>query len=180
MAKMIFYHGTSEAKAKKIIKEGFKLDVKNNWKVKSKKGFIYFSLAYAPFYAMYNKGDKLAIIKVEVDDEDLYPEDDFLMRMLEKPVYTQEELDAVDFEKYKPLWEASIAFMGNACAKPEAIKVLGAGYFNGVNLVMKCDPVISPLNYKVMGQYYRDMTEWLFEGNPIEQFEGDMIGDLND
>jgi len=172
MTELIFYHGTSESNAKKIMKEGFKLNTKKNWKVASKKGFVYFSTAYGPFYAMNAGKEKLALIKVSVDTKNLYPEDDFLMRMLSKPVYTQEELDNTDFEIYKRMWDASIAFMGNACAKPQDIKILGVGYFNGKHLIMKCDPVISPINYKIMGEYYRDMSQWLFEGKDIMKFRG--------
>ena len=174
--KRTFYHGTSAANARKIIKEGFKVDGKHNWKVKSKKGFVYFSLAYAPFFAM-NVGNtnKLALVKVSVDTEDLYPEDDFLMRALGKPVYTQEELDAIDFEKYKGFWGMSVEDMGNACAKPDKIVILDVAFFDGMHLLQKCDPVISPMNYKIMGQYYREMTEWLFEGNDIMEFEQDIL-----
>jgi len=90
--KYIFYHGTSEENAKKIMQEGFKLGQKANWKVKSKDGFVYFSSAYAPFYAMKHSTRKLALIKVEIDSIDLYPEDDWLMRALGKPVYSQKSL----------------------------------------------------------------------------------------
>jgi len=77
--KLILYHGTSAKNAKQIEKEGFVVGKKYNWKVKSKEGFIYLSLAYAPFYAMNHNSTKLALIKVEVDSKDCYPEDDFLM-----------------------------------------------------------------------------------------------------
>jgi hypothetical protein len=178
MTEMFFYHGTSEANAKKIVKEGFRIDTKKNWKVISKKGFVYFSLAYGPFYAM-NAGDKkLALIKVSVDIEDLYPEDDFLMRALGKPVYNQEELDDVNFEDYKHFWKQSIKYMGNACARPEAVKIIGVGYFNGEHLIHKCDPVISPMNYKIMGHYYKELSEWLFQGNDVMKFSNDILGGL--
>ena len=175
--KRTFYHGTSAANARKIWKEGFKVDgVKHNWKVKSKKGFVYFSLAYAPFYAMNAGNRKLALVMVSVDTEDLYPEDDFLMRALGKPVYTQEELDKINFEKYKAFWSMSIEDMGNACAKPEKVKVLDVCFFDGANLIQKCDPVISPVNYKFMGGYYKALTDWIMQGNEIMLFENDMLG----
>jgi hypothetical protein len=169
--KRTFYHGTSATNARKIVKEGFKVDGKHNWKVKSKKGFVYFSLAYAPFFAMNAGGSKLALVKVSVDTEDLYPEDDFLMRALGKPVYTQKELDKVDFEKYQCFWGMSLADMGSACAKPEKIVILDVCFFDGTKLIHKCDPVISPMNYKIMGNYYKELTEWIFEGNDIMEFK---------
>ncbi len=91
MAKLILYHGTSESNGKKIMKEGFIPDKKYNWKIKSKSGFVYLSLAYAPFYAEMakNKSNMGAIIAVEVDERKLYPEDDFIMYSLGRPKYTQ-------------------------------------------------------------------------------------------
>jgi hypothetical protein len=169
--KRTFYHGTSAKNARKIWKEGFKVDgIKHNWKVKSKKGFVYFSLAYAPFFAM-NAGSKdLALVMVSVDTEDLYPEDDFLMRALGKPVYTQKDLDKIDFEKYKSFWGMSLQDMGSACAKPEKVVVLDVCFFDGTKLIHKCDPCITPLNYSVMGKYYVALTDWIMQGNDIMKF----------
>lgn len=177
--KLITYHGTSEKNAKKIMKEGFKTDINHNWKVKSKKGFVYFSDAYAPFYAGMNKGNsnKLAIIKVEIDYKDLYPEDDFLMRYLNKPVYTQEELGSVSFSKYKYLWPLSLRSMGNVAARPDKIKILGITCFDGNKLLMKCDPVISPMNYQILGNYYRKLTEMIF--NKEDWLNLNMVDELN-
>ena len=173
--KHTFYHGTTKRKAEKIMKEGFKTDgVKNNWKIKSKKGFVYFSLAYAPFYAMNNKEgtNDLALIKVEIDEKDLYPEDDFLMWCLGKPSYVQKDLDKVDFETAKPLWKASLKYMGNVSAKPDKVNILGVRYFNGKNLIMKCDPVICPKNFQILGDYYIRLTELIFAGKDIMEIKG--------
>jgi hypothetical protein len=173
MTKIILYHGTSEANAKKIEKEGFILGKKYNWKIKSKKGFVYLSSAYAPFYAMNcdKNGNDLAIVKVEVDEEDLYPEDDFIMYVLKKPVYTQEELDNINLEDYKHLWKASLKYMGNVAVKSDKIKIIGIKYFNGRYLIYKCDPVISPINFQIMGDYYKELSEWIFEGKEIIKFK---------
>lgn len=76
---MKLFHGTSAANAEKIEQFGF-AEVKNNWKVTSKNGFVYLSTAYAPFYAMNanKKGYKLALIKVDVDEFSLFPDDNFI------------------------------------------------------------------------------------------------------
>lgn len=84
---MKLYHGTSGQTARIIKKEGFKPDKRYNWNVKSKKGFVYLSVAYAPFYAMRHNTNELAIIKVEVDTKDLYPEDDFLMNVRKAEIF---------------------------------------------------------------------------------------------
>jgi hypothetical protein len=169
---MILYHGTTAENARRIMDEGFKPGKKYNWKVKSKPGFVYLSKAYAPFYAQnagksYNK----AIIKVEVKLRDLYPEDDFVMYALGKPSYTQEDLDKVNLEKYKPFAFESLKYMGNACAKPENIKVIGCTYFNDKNLWQRCDPCITPMNYKILGKYYEALSKWIYMGKVPEKFK---------
>lgn len=169
--KIILYHGTSEKNAKQIEKEGFKTDKKYNWQIKSKKGFVYLSSAYAPFYAMTTNSKRLALIKVEVDTNDLYPEDDFIMHILRKPKYTQKELDEIDLEKNKHLWKESLNYLGNVEIKPDKIKILGIRYFDGKHLLYKCDPVICPKNFMIMGDYYKELTKWIFEGNEIMEFK---------
>jgi hypothetical protein len=170
--KLILYHGTSRRNALKIEREGFLTDKKYNWRVKSKKGFIYLSIAYAPFYAfsIKNANDTLALIKVEVDTNDLYPEDDFLMLMMGKPVYKQRDINKVDFEKYKYLWKASLEYLGNVAIKPEKIRIIGITYFDGKRLILKCDPCITTLNFKIMGNYYAKLTEWIYKGKNIMEF----------
>ena len=176
----IFYHGTSRANAEKILKEGFKVTgVTHNWDIPSKEGFCYFSTAYAPFYALNCKvddesDDVLALIKVEIDDRDLYPEDDFVMYVDGKPKYTSEDLSRIDFERSKSLWRASLKYMGNVCAKPSRVRILGVKYFNGVDLINKCDPVITPRNFQFCGKYYEYLTEQIFIGTPMKD-----ITDMN-
>jgi hypothetical protein len=170
--KLILYHGTSEANAKKIMAEGFKPGKKYNWRIKSKPDFVYLSKSYGPFYAMAStKGDKMALIKVAIDSKDAYPEDDFVMFTKGKPVYTQAELDNVDFEKEKELWPASLRFMGNVAAKPGKVRILGVRYFEDRgDLIWKCDPVISPTNFMLCGKYYEDLSDWIYEGKAVKDF----------
>jgi len=61
--------------------------------------------------------------------------------------------------------------MGNVSAKPDKVTILGVRYFNGEGLLYKCDPVISPINYKIMGDYYKELTKWVFDGNAILDFK---------
>jgi len=169
---MILYHGTSEENAKMIMKEGFTSGKSYNWEVRSKSGFIYLSLAYAPFYAMTTKlnKNKLALIKVEVDENELYPDDDFLMLCLGKQIYTQKDLDNVNIEMYKRLWKESLKFLGNISVKTDKVKILGVRFFDGKELIMVCDPLIAPINFKIMGKYYIKLTEFIFNGGNIKEF----------
>ena len=63
---------TAQPKQTRIMKEGFMPDMKYNWQVKSKPGFVYISLAYAPFYANAADSKSRALIKVEVKESALY------------------------------------------------------------------------------------------------------------
>jgi hypothetical protein len=174
--KIILYHGTSAENAKRIEKKGFIPDKKYNWRIKSKKGFVYLSLAYAPFYAMNCMTNKLAMIKVEVDTKDLFPDDDYVMLSLGKKVYTQKELNKVSLSKHKDLWEHSLHFMGNASARPKSIKIVKVTYFDGRYLIFKCDPTITPINYMIMGGYYEKLSEWISDGKDIMKFPSFMGG----
>src|SRR3990172_1111742 len=167
---LVLFHGTSASCAKKIEKGGFVPDKKYNWKVKSKTGFVYLSYAYAPFYAMVHNNRNLALIKCEVKTSNLYPEDDALMAMLGKPKYAQEEFDAINLEDYRQYWKKSLELIGNVAAKPEKIKILGVRYFDGKDLLMKCDPVICRHNFMIMGKYYFDLSNHIFDGKPIMEF----------
>ncbi|MEK6882781.1 MAG: hypothetical protein AABY22_24370, partial [Nanoarchaeota archaeon] len=62
-------------------------------------------------------------------------------------------------------------YMGNVAAHPEDVQILGVRYFNGHLLIMKVDPVISPMNYKIMGQYYNELTEYIYNGGDFREFK---------
>jgi len=170
--KITLYHGTTVDSARRILKEGFIPDKKYNWNVTSKKGFVYLSKAYAPFYAMMakSKSTKRAIIKVVVEEDKLYPEDDFVMRALGKPTYTQADIDDLELELYKEYYDKSLKHMGNACAKPKDVKIIGCGIFVSDGLVMWCDPCITPMNYMILGQYYEALTEWVYQEKYFKDF----------
>jgi len=169
---VFLYHGTTAKNARRIMKEGFVTGKKYNWKVKSKPGFVYLSKAYAPFYAQ-NAGKEYdkAIIKVEVKKKDLYPEDDFIMYALGKPSYTQKDLDEISLEKFKEFASLSLKYMGNSCARPEDIKVVGCTYFSDKRLWQRCDPCITPMNFKILGTYYEALTKWIYMGKKPEKFK---------
>jgi hypothetical protein len=166
------YHGTSIESAKHIMEEGFVPDKKYNWQIKSKEGFVYLSKAYAPFYAMNAKSNsrQRVIVQTCVPENKLYPEDDFILYALGKPVYSQKDLDEIDLEDYKQFYKASLQYMGNASAKPEDIRIMGIRQFDASMLVLTCDPVISPRNYQACGEYYENLTKWIYSGKKHEDF----------
>ena len=173
---MILYHGTSVDSARRIIKGGFRYGVKHNWKgaQQSKEGFTYLSLAYAPFYTMTvsSKSEMRAIVKASVPKASLYPDEDFLYHLLGLP------LEQIDITKYQYLAGSSLNYLGNAAARPEDITVLGSREFNAKDLILVCDPSIVPANYQIMGGYYRNLTEWIYQGkNPLEYRDPTMMYD---
>lgn len=175
---MILYHGTSVEAALQISKSGFKTGKKYNWHVKSSKGFVFLSLAYAPFFAQMAKSKnnkERALIKCFVEETDLFPDDDFVMFALGKPIYTEKDLKDNSIWLYKDHYKESLKFLGNACALPPAIRVLGVASFSIKKLLYVCDPTITPINYQIMGDYYKKLTEWISEGNKPEEFKGDFF-----
>jgi hypothetical protein len=170
MEKITLFHGTSEKNAKQIKKEGFISGKNSNWEIKSKKYFVHLSTAYAPFFAMQHNTKKLALIKVEVDISCLYPDDDFIMRALGKTIYTQEDIDSVDMEQYKKYWEKSLQYMGSVSCFSNNCKIIGITYFSGKDLISKCDPMITPKNYYFLGDYYKKLSNYIFETGSIVNF----------
>ena len=159
----VLYHGTSAESARRVATEGFQYGVKYNWvgEQQSKEGFVYLSRAYAPFYVMgaTDVNDTGAIVKVSVAERDLYPDEDYLAHVYDVPVSN------IDIRYYKDMGKQSLAFMGNVAVKPNKVTVIGIREFNTTALLRVCDPVISPEAYAVMGDYYHQLTEWLYEGH---------------
>lgn len=91
--------------------------------------------------------------------------------MLKKPRYTQSDLDQIDLEQFKENWKLSLNYMGNVAVKSNKIKILGIMYFDGKKLIYKCDPTISPLNFKIMGEYYKKLTKWIYDGKDYMKFK---------
>jgi len=165
MGKILLYHGTSEKNADRILSVGFKDRIGSkvkNWtgKIRSQQGFIYLTRAYPFFYAMNaTKGKEMcAVIQVEVDESDLYPDEDFLR-------FGGVEDEKIDLRDYKEYGELSLAKLGNVAVEPQSIvRVIGKKTFKTKEVFMYSDPSMSPLNYMVCGKYYRDLTDTWWEG----------------
>jgi len=171
---IILYHGTTKESAKQIEKEGFIYGKKYNWEgvIQSKKDFIYLSTAYAPYYAMAAKSNSnnRAIIKVVVNKYDIYPDEDFITYIYKIPS------QKINIKDYKELAFDSLNYLGNIAIRPDKIKIIGITYFNAKNLLMVCDPSITPINYKFMGDYYRGLTEWIYQdNNPLEYISNEQL-----
>ncbi len=176
------YHGTSIENADRIMKEGFRDRLalkKGNWakKVESVGGHVYLTSAYPFFFARQaaKKGDKTAaVIKVEVDLEDLYPDEDFLhFAGIPREKYIN------DLLPYKHVAHMSLRKLGNASIRPEdaEIKILGRKDFDLKQMFWHSDPTITMQNFAVLGDYYQRLTSAWWKDDPdwekTERFPGE-------
>jgi hypothetical protein len=171
------YHGTSVVNADRIMAGGFKDRVEGgnkNWdgKVLSQAGFVYLTRAYPFFYGMAasKENDEMAsVIKVQVRIDDLYPDED----VIRLGIGREKDIDIRDYKQYA---ELSLEKLGNVAIQPDKIvKILGRKDFSLGEMIRYSDPSMTPLNYRILGQYYRDLTDRWWSGDDyskVEYFKG--------
>ena len=161
------YHGTNVQNAKRILKEGLKDRIKSkrkNWEgdVESQSEFVYLTRAYPFYYAMNaaKSGNEASVLLVEVDTKDLYPDEDFLKQSGLKG-------QVVDIRNYKRYASMSLEKLGNVAIRPSKIKqIIGHKSFEIDKMIMYSDPSMNVLNYKILGDYYRKLTDtWWNNGD---------------
>lgn len=144
------------------MQEGFKDRSKantKNWEGKhlSKEDFVYFTIAYPFFYgsnAADDKDSKAAVIKVEIDEQYLYPDEDFLRQA------THAEDGIIEIKNYKHVGEKSLEMMGNVAVKDlDKIKIISMKEFDVVEMSLWCDPCMTIMNFRILGKYYTNLVE---------------------
>ena len=187
---MILYHGTSTKHLDKIQQKGILprriTRLRSNWKgeVESKPDFVYLSTAYPVYYALEvadNKKTDLAIIKVDVDESELYPDEDFIARIF----WEQQEEDKIPLQDFNPLiapsdykylWRECINHNGTACTVSVPVeqiidyKIISRKNI-GLILNIGGDSIPIPINYKICGENYIKCIEALFEGGEEKAWE---------
>ncbi len=182
---MELYHGTSESRAKKILKEGIKprhVSGKSNWKhsVESNPEAVYLTDAY-PMYFAFNAGkekERWAIIEVDtdlLDESKLHPDEDVLEQAGRKydslPKTWKMNRRTRHYRKEainNPNWRRSLEFMGT-CAYYGAIPVeaitrvvyFDPSKYDGGFTLSLIDCMVTLMNYKFCGEQYRARTKWL-------------------
>lgn len=186
---MKLYHGTSSTNLKSILTEGLKPRgrKKGNWShsIESNPKAVYLTIAY-PFHFAHNvsKKENLVVFEVETDLLPpwlLAPDEDFL----EQVTRDKEEWSHVtgDFiartrwfrkralKEFGHNWELSIKGMGTCCfygkIAPTVIKRYAIVPYTS-NIALKQDATITPLNYLIIGPYYRDLVRHTF-GDPLQE-----------
>lgn len=141
---------------------------------------VYLTTAYAPYFAMMAEGEGRPVV-LEVDTTTLnadafYPDEDFVAQAIrEKTGLPLSEIHGAvrdSLDEYKEFAAASLAALGNAAYRgaipPQAIvRVCVVDYEKQpASMMTACDPCISPLNYRFVGEKYRSLTAWLFGDRP--------------
>ena len=192
---MKIYHGTHYKNLNTILKSGLtpRKDKEGNWeKYPSHSQMIYLSLAY-PFYFALSAGEKISKgVVIEIDTEQLdennfYPDEDFVFQKLEQQ--GQEGAEHTDIkeniESYQEYWEMSLNCFGGFCYKgtipPSAFtKYCIVDFKQRKKLSFEMlQPIISLLNYKLRGDTYEGLVKWCFGYIPTLPYIEDII-DLDD
>lgn len=189
---MILAHGTSAKWLKDIEANGLKPrgEKKSGWKrAPSAADRVYLSNAYAFYFAEAAAigTNDLLIVEVDVDEKNLYPDEDFLgfatkeneigkniPDLVERTLFMRDWIVEQPFKVRKDLTQKSLEFMGNAAYRgtitPDRITrmALIPNAEVGRIILQEFDPIISPINYRFMGEQYREFQKSLFDRYPLE------------
>lgn len=148
----------------------------SNWdgKIQSKPNLVYFTTAYPVYYALAAAGsdDDLVIIRVDVDETELYPDEDFIAQCLWKQRICGSSLEDFIFEidptAYKNMSMHSLEHNGTACAlSVSADQIIDYKIISRKNkdliLHIGGDAMPIPMNYKFKGEYYKNCIKALFQ-----------------
>jgi hypothetical protein len=181
---MILYHGTTERHLRAIQRHGLlprRITGESNWSgdVESKEDFVYLTDAYPVYYAVGPAFAEecapadLLILKVDVDENRLYPDEDFIVWALAEG--NQDVAQAlppfIDPREYKGAWHLSLEHNGVVCTPkvlPERILNHHVIARSDAELIFELglEPLPSPENYQFIGSHYRRCIEVLFEQGP--------------
>ena len=178
---MILYHGTSSRYLPEILEYGLQpreyTDVAGNWEgnIQSKPDLVYLTDAYALYYALAatKEHEKLVVIQVDVPEEELLPDEDFL-------AYVQAQQDGIPLKQVyeqgtpdpvvnRELWKQSLEYNGVVSMfDVPLLDILDVRTLNTTDHMeyIMCgggDSMPIPMNYRICGAYYRDCLEQLFK-----------------
>lgn len=180
---MILYHGTSTKHLEAIRRLGLQsrrvTKRRSNWKgqIRSKLDFVYLTDAYPVYYALNpalavgGQRPDLLILKVEVDESQLYPDEDFIaweMARHDDGLSIRELIAEIDPADYQEHWRDSLERNGVVCTRGVAAerivdyKVLTHNNYP-LLYAIGGDSMPTPLNYRFLGNHYRQCIAALFE-----------------
>lgn len=160
--KMILSHGTSLEHFDDIVRRGILnrelSGVDSNFEeYPSAMDRVYLSNCYSPYFAMMHSSPM--IVEVEIDEDRLYPDEDFLSQVNRDVENTLQYRDEV--YGFQHLWKESLEHLGTvACVgwiRPDQIVSI---WSFEESLLAVCDPMINLMNHQIMGEYYTKLTSW--------------------
>lgn len=177
---MKLYHGTSAKHYLKILRHGLKPRGEGgatNWEDQpSHPDMAYLTTAY-PLYFAAAASDMWPLLVLEVDINDLdvdklYPDEDVIAQSLsiheKRPLEEVQDEVVNELENWKDAWPKALNAMGTV-AHQGAItpdQISGCALFDPVSRgnpwlhFTMMEPQISIMNYKICGEYYRELTAW--------------------
>ncbi len=182
---MKLYHGTSLKHVEAILRDGIlpRETKPSVWEeYPSRNDCVYLTAAYPLFFAACaiddRKTEKLAVFEIETDklvQSRFLPDEDCVAQALQdKSTRGEKAFQKLHFEvqarleEWAPLWKDSIEHLGNCCYRgpitPQAITryaVLDLSQRFWLYDSM-LGPMITFMNYKVMGDFYRQFVAWVF------------------
>lgn len=190
---MRLYHGTSGRLLRTILENGLwpRGEVGDgNWKeFPSREDMVYLTDAYPFFFAVNNceNEDFCVVFEVETGlmvEELLHPDEDFVAQTLahqrNKSLSEIHEKVKGELEFYQHHWKDSLERLGT-CAYQDVIEPKAITRYckfhpsQRVELAMNMmDPSISLMNYFLLADKYRNLTQWMFGDvptyNPMSQY----------
>jgi hypothetical protein len=175
---MILYHGTTDKNLLDILSKGItpRGSKESVWgECPSRPDCVYLTNAYGFFYAgnVIGEDGKMVILEVNVDKENLLPDEDFLEQCMRHDLGDDPDYNILattwdirdNLPKYKAYWADSLAGLGNAAHQgtifPSQIKRYAI--VDDMAFTFAFDPAICLANYSIMGAYYRNGMRWLFD-----------------
>jgi len=211
---MILYHGTREKLLGTVLQKGLSSRGRRrgNWThtVSSNPNAVYLTTAYAIHYAqaaVKTKGEKLLLLEIDVDDLDewqLAPDEDFLEHVTVSDPGFSHVHAWPDMAKrtrwfrrrargdYAHHWEDSLRGLGTCAyygSVPAAAIKRCALLPVGDRLSLMSDPSITLINYRIMGHFYRQLTQYVFDGeiddgagsdDPFVRLKSDLVNRLTE
>lgn len=194
---MFLYHGTTKTVANKAFQEGLKPrgSRKSMWHATSSKHAVYLTDAYAPYFsfnaASEQQTDEHAVLVVDtklLKITDLMPDEDALEQATRKESYFEGSM----LQRTKHFRDHQLKYAAIGYDWLWSLKVLGTCCYHGVippqaicksiewsrettrNLVFVFDPMISLMNYHLVGSRYRWMMQEFARmqtGHTLTQFD---------
>lgn len=178
---MKLYHGTTERHLERIFQLGLAprdLEAGNWDDFPSRPDMVYLTSAYPLYFAAASAedGDRLVVLEFELDDLEpifLFPDEDVVAQSVShhegRPLKEVHREVVEMLEVWQDKWEAALKAMGTVAYQG----VIPATNIRRLALIdpsaretpalfwKMLDPAISIMNFKVMGDYYTQLVEWV-------------------